>query len=206
MLTLADKAAIGTVWHGHWHASVGYLLFSVSPSHVARFVISVVVNAINGESRVGSFAHISEKISKVIPAFADLNAARTVVSVCLAAWVVASLPHATPDVVKNRAFIFIFAGVAVLVSGAFVFFTATRSDDIMSKAGCWQFARLATVALAQPYVTSGVIFVAGPAKRDQSSETLIGDIFWEAHGTAPIGSREVAGLVPEALIPLRIIA
>lgn len=96
---------------GTSHVSV--LFSDCCPSTVSRFVMSVVVDAVN--LMLGSWAtsHVGKKINKGFsPSFAHFNPATTVVLIASVLWVCASLHEMRPDAVFGRIVKSVFDGPA----------------------------------------------------------------------------------------------
>lgn len=171
------------------------LLFSGGPFDVAWFVGTVVVDAVKRTFR-RTFSdyvfYVRNKIVDVVPTFANRNPAPTVIFISWIFWVVASIKHIAPNIVKI-VFIFI-AAVAVSVVWIVELSLATAGISVVAtKVSRNSNTCLATIALTQP--TNTVVFVhADRSDRNQSTKTLICDIDGLAHWTAPTGSREVARL------------
>lgn len=73
------------------------------PATVARFVIAVVVDAVERMFRRRRFAHVGvEGFERIKPAVANYNASRSVITVCRGSGIKASLPHILPDDVRSR--------------------------------------------------------------------------------------------------------
>ena len=88
-------AFAAVLWVG---ASIVGLFFAGDPSAIVRFVIAVVVDAI--ERKAGwPFPHISEEVAKIQPSFANRNAAAPVIGVVPMIWVIAPLDHGFPGLV-----------------------------------------------------------------------------------------------------------
>jgi len=84
------------------------LLLACSPTTVARFVVSVVINAVQFVIRcwLRPSSHISEKVFKrITPALADYNPAPTVISVTRRCHTVASVLHGPPSLVFRAVFL-----------------------------------------------------------------------------------------------------
>lgn len=73
------------------------------PSHIARFVVSIVVNAVKRQIRRWTSANISDERGKTVtPAVAYLNTAGTIVAVVATRRVVAPLNHRSPNGMFGR--------------------------------------------------------------------------------------------------------
>ena len=70
------------------------------PSAVPRFVITVIVDAIQLLSLRG-FSHISQKVFKFLPALADSNSPCTVILIDGRFWIGASLDHVIPAAIDR---------------------------------------------------------------------------------------------------------
>jgi hypothetical protein len=69
----------------------------VSPSHVARFVIAVIVDAVERMLRRWSLADIGNKSSKIIPLFANMDTATTVLFKRFGRWNETAAAHVAPN-------------------------------------------------------------------------------------------------------------
>lgn len=78
---------------------ISCLFSSTRPSAIARFVIAIIVDAVNGKSG-RSMTHICEKgLEAITPTVAHLDASATVVCIVPRVWVAASLNHAGPSTI-----------------------------------------------------------------------------------------------------------
>lgn len=80
---------------------VSRLLLRRGPNAIARFVIAVVVLALDGHSE-RCLAHVGEEVLKVQPAVTNLDAASAVLMKTGAVLVVASGLHRSPDAMRAR--------------------------------------------------------------------------------------------------------
>lgn len=83
-------------------SSIALLLRSRRPSTIFRAIISIRVNPINAHAWLG-MPHISKEIFKVRPSFTYFNATPSIIFVCLAFWIVASLPNTKPNTLYSSA-------------------------------------------------------------------------------------------------------
>ena len=83
-------------------SSILVLFFSCGPFAIAGFIVSVVVDAFNGQSG-RLFAHVREKIQKrVSPSFADANPSSAVVFIAAKCFGRATTKHVSPTVMGRR--------------------------------------------------------------------------------------------------------
>lgn len=97
-------------WVGPRISSVARLLFPCGPPTIGRFVIPIVVDAIDRGS-IGSFAHISEEIDEAIlthPAITHGNTTATIVLISNGLGITAPTKHRLPRNVSSRAFHAVF--------------------------------------------------------------------------------------------------
>src|SRR4030095_6319663 len=78
-------------------APVASLSQYVSPPTIARFLIAIIIDAVDRIFLGRSLAHISNKVFKLIPTVTNLNAATAVVSVILAIRIGATVSQPAPD-------------------------------------------------------------------------------------------------------------
>ena len=71
------------------------LFKSCSPFAIFRSVIFVIINSLKGKPFL-SFTHISKKIGKVTPSFANFNSTPPIVFVCWILLIVTTLVHSMP--------------------------------------------------------------------------------------------------------------
>ena len=122
------------------------------PTDIARLVIAVVVYAIKCHTN-RTFANVSKKGDKVMPAVANFDAASAVVFVFWCIWIAASLFHPAPSAVQWMAFI-----ACVSVAKLSTPFSATASFCVAgSKTVANYDAGLAAIALAKPYFVFSLI-------------------------------------------------
>lgn len=90
--------------HGcHSPASIVGLLLARGPSAISRFVIAIIVDAINRVKRGWPFANISGKYLKtVIPSLADTDPSTTVSRIAFVIFALASIFHASPNQIETR--------------------------------------------------------------------------------------------------------
>jgi hypothetical protein len=92
------------ILHDRHFAFISRLDIPRCPAAVRRFVIAVVVNAIQCMSLRWSRSHVGNEVShRLAPAFANRYPAPAIVLVCLVLGVVASLDHCNPGVVDRSA-------------------------------------------------------------------------------------------------------
>lgn len=85
-------------------ARIAVLLCPRRPSHIARFVMSVVVDAIERVIRRWAWPHIREEgVETATPAVAHGYAATTIVRERLHSWVMTAAAHVNPDLIFRRA-------------------------------------------------------------------------------------------------------
>jgi hypothetical protein len=75
------------------------LLLRGGPTAVARFVVAVVVDAINRKS-IGPLAHVGKELFKRIPSSAYRNSPSSIVLKVLTAWIGASFNHSSPNTIS----------------------------------------------------------------------------------------------------------
>jgi len=103
MLRSLDKAHVFTlVIYNHIRAFVSLIVLVRHPSHIARFVMSVVVDAVKSPA-FRKVAHIGIKSGEVVPPLAHLDSPSTIVSVVRALAVAAAVDHGLPPMVDSGA-------------------------------------------------------------------------------------------------------
>ncbi len=78
---------------------VSALFDSCSPSTIIRLIISIIVFPLDTVFGRRCWSHICDETTKVIPAFANRNAASAIILICFEILVGAALPHHSPDAV-----------------------------------------------------------------------------------------------------------
>lgn len=149
-------------------APIGGLLFPSRPSAIFRAIVAVVVDAINRVTGRRARTHVQKERFKFIPSIADANPASSVVTVCAAVGVSATVPQRQPGVVLRG---FCSSMTESLCPDALVAIAAAR-DLFTSLQGCGVRDRfLAAIACAKP---SPVTVWAGSfiPNSDESSESL----------------------------------
>lgn len=77
-------------------SAIGPLLLGRRPAAIARLVVSVVVDAINGKG-FWRLAHVCQKVLETIPPFTNAYSARPVIAIIAGRWIVASPNDALPN-------------------------------------------------------------------------------------------------------------
>lgn len=142
-------------------ATVGCLIGIGCPPAITRFVIAIVISAIEAVP-FRLRPHVSEEILKGLPAVTDGNTAPAVIGILLAIWVLAPRPHGGPDhVFTGERFV---PGLPMLDRAILVVETATRQG----RAG----AKIATVDILDgPAITD-----APPLQHSASAASFFKDL------------------------------
>jgi hypothetical protein len=158
-------------------ATVKGLLLTCRPSHIAGFVVAVVVGvAVQGMTVTWPRPHINEEVTEVKPTLADRNATPTIVLKMNGVAVKASLFHSVPDSVLRS------ADQSVLqpfLNAA----TASRVPSLQLVAGCDELA--AAMALALVEIRAPTVLVRYLKDFDAiKNRTAHVDVCWHLHSVA----------------------
>ena len=179
-------------------ASVFHLCAWGRPANVAGEVSFVVVDPVEGVAG-WTLTNIGEKLGKVFPAFADLDAARSVDLVFFNVGVVAPTAHGFPSPVERVHFPIsgeaVGASYAAAGSGAALLQTFAGSDFDVS-----------AVASATPQGANVDFIYVNWFESDQATESSPCDNYSSGHRAAPIGSRSSGEVGVQASASLRTIA
>jgi hypothetical protein len=85
------------------------------PATIARFVVTVVVNAVDAPA-LGSLAHIGKEVHKGAPSFADRNSPAAIIRPLRASRVGTARNHTVPRMISTRGVATLFR-VAVMLCG-----------------------------------------------------------------------------------------
>lgn len=130
---------------------VSHLGLVKSPATIARRIISVVVDSVQGMQCAGSPPHVFKKAFKARPLFTDFNSAATVKAIFLMICVSASGAHTEPRNIGNGAS---HAMRTPLVSGCFYFPTTARLGIAAEQASAHNCSEVSTVTAATPITIS----------------------------------------------------
>ena len=139
---------------GSWSA-IARLFGAGCPSHVARFVIAVVVDPINRQFRRWPAAHITKELRKTgTPFRADRDPAAAVIPERPVFWIVASAQHARPDH-EFLGFRLVSPGIAMKFSGApsLTPRASARGRFAIPQIAAKYMIRLTAIAATQPVRT-----------------------------------------------------
>lgn len=158
------------------NSHISMLLGFCRPAAIIRFVVSIIVYAIDSIADCWPIAHISKKVFKSLPSFADRNPPGAVVFEPGTRWSVAS----SHDPAPSRVHIILRSAVRSIVnlgsfSGLFGEIASAGLRLPLSKRlpVCGSF--LPAVTRAEPkWIVAG--FVGGPSKNDQATESEPGKI------------------------------
>ena len=142
------------------------------PAAVARFIVTIVVNALNSKA-IWAYSHISQKIIKRQPSFAHCNSTAAVVLKAGIVWVCRSLNELRPCFVRTRV---TEPVLVVFRAGSFLMKAATRLCQSMSHAIACGYYCVTAIAQKQPACVS-LIF-----KCSKPSESFAFDVDDYAHG------------------------
>ena len=78
------------------------LLFRRGPAAIARLVITVIVDSLNGVLWGGPSSHISKKFLKTVPSFANLDPAAAIILICGIIFIFATNTHHYPSGIFTR--------------------------------------------------------------------------------------------------------
>lgn len=124
------------------------------PAAISRFVIAIIVNAIDGMLRRRPRSHVGVEVFKTFePSLADVDAASPVYRKFLVLWIVAFIMQSRPSRVLGRFAHAVRQSVLVvgrvLCGGLLLKTTATRRVSAL-EIGCSHACGLAAIALAPP--------------------------------------------------------
>src|SRR5215472_4159585 len=124
-------------------------------------------------------SNVDEKITEVMPTFADLDAASAVDFKVLIFRIVAALQHRCPYFIKWVDVSFASMSMAIFVITASFFSASTGNDIAASKIASVSNSFSSAIALAQPSCQNCPPFLVriDALNNDQSTESLTRDIF-----------------------------
>lgn len=100
---LGNRQSLSVVFNESVVPCVAALLFACRPSHIARLVVPVIVDAIKFVARRWALAHIlKERLKRLSPAVAHFYAATAVVLVVAMCWKCASSDCIAPQTIQAR--------------------------------------------------------------------------------------------------------
>jgi hypothetical protein len=180
-------------------------LFAISrPAHISRFVVAVIIDAINGKVWRGTFANngdnVSKKNGKIIPAIVDFDAAGSVPSVIGICGVRAALMHVCPCVVEIVPFL---SRVVAMTETAVV--ASARCGVASSKVAKTDNVLLLAATMTKPKSVSMDV-LADRTDGYETAKWLPCDIYSFGHRAAPTVRGSSGGLMLEASVPLRTLA
>jgi hypothetical protein len=167
-------------------AFVVSLLFLSGPPDVPRFVIAIVIDAINCETW-WTLSNVREEVDKAIPTFADFDASRAIPLIIILVGVIAALVHVFPCTVKIVRSLSRRVAVAVSTTIA-----SAGPRVAAAKVGKTGDMMALAVATTKPERVS-VNILAGGLDCNQSTEPHASNIYAPGHRSAPIGSRSSGG-------------
>jgi hypothetical protein len=83
-------------------STMSSLFLHSSPLAIVWRVVSIVVDAINGQTRVWLTAHVDEKVSKVAPSLANLNAPTAIVLILIKGRIITAIADFLPCSIFRR--------------------------------------------------------------------------------------------------------
>jgi hypothetical protein len=157
----------------NWPPPVPRLLALCRPAAIRRFIVAVIVDALDGMLRTWFAPHVGKEAGIVEPPRADRNASGSIVLVGRAAWRGASTPHRYPSEPFGRS-----TGLAVRLSVAEFFSTQTSAGASSStpKVVAESEDRFLTVTDTPP------VSMANVFHRDEAAEPLVCDVNEVWHG------------------------
>ena len=164
-------------------ATVVGLRFHVRPNTISGFVSFLVVHSFNGKFK-RFFSHIGEKVSEVMPSFANCNSASAVPFPLSAFWIGASLKHVSPRVIGRR--YFAVYGSCVTVNGLGQnFFSVTPATDCMSPRQIVSDGDSFRSTIAAIMPSRVGILRMRKAENDKTTKALIGKVSEGGHEDFP---------------------
>ena len=156
------------------------LLFRRSPTAIAGFVRTVVVDAVERQSK-RRIAHVGIEVFKYEPSFTDCDAATAVVFPVFVVWIGAASEHFRPSIIRCRFALSRGLSVFLAASAKNIEFVASTADRVSgSQVANHNDARRSASAEALP---AGISHLRGEdAQRGQATEFLPCDINEFRHG------------------------
>lgn len=146
------------------------------PSAITGFVVAIRIDPVKAHSVVRTRSHIFQKLCKVVPSLADLNAACAIESVAASLRITASRSHALPNPVLWR-----LAGQPMFsyaVAGVLIFITAARYDSSFGEMVTAHPFLRATVAAAPPPRTTQIPY---DCKASISTTAKVHEVMGRSH-------------------------
>ena len=176
------------------------LLDACSPSAIARLVVPIVVDSIDGEPS-GLFAHVGEKVfERIPPAVTDLDPAPAVVLPAFSLVVSTPGDHVTPDVVGRRPGIAVRDLFHALFAGAIAPVTAATLGVIAAQGSSADVAIDTAITPAMPDVTDFGSDLCGALYHLKPAEALTGKVVPANCADTPL----TRGVDPQASTRLRV--
>jgi hypothetical protein len=82
-------------------ARIEHLLMRCCPSTIFRRIITIIVNTFKASALEWNFAHIREKVRKIVPTITKLYAAPTVVFICRIIRVITAIENRPPALIQR---------------------------------------------------------------------------------------------------------
>lgn len=164
---------------------VSLLGFPVCPSTIFWRIIAIVINPINGHFS-GRLPHVRNKVCVIMPSFANGNSSSAIEFVLRKILVIASLLHATPNLIARWIRVFIShsaSGSAMFKIHGFVvrFFMTTARLCMKPGQVCREnLGVISAITLTKPFSFSGNIIVSKTNGR-KKPESFARKVCWLFH-------------------------
>lgn len=149
--------------------SIHCLFCSSRPATIARFIITVVIDAVERMFGGKTRAHVGKEQDEIVPSLTDCNPTTAVVGKAFVVWIATTTEHSCPNIIF-RNFVRLSVGAGPIPGGLRLEAAARFSAAIAKIAAC-STCSLSAITETIPQLIFGVV-----SQSNQATKSLIGDI------------------------------